>query len=392
MNRALPLTCLLALAGCAAPEGFVEPDFEGPGLAGKADGFSSIETFDIAFGSEATGAFTEDFQFFAYEFAAREDAELRAEITQRGSARGLDTTMFLYRLSDESEPSRIAADDDSGWGALSRIDDFRLFSEGRYAIVVGTRAAAGRGNFRVTLECLSGECEPLVPAEPICASRMVQSAEECLEEIGHENGYELPLDEAAALCRQDLDLTYEHHCDGADAPEWCHRGMAAVVRACDDLLEDLYPSEDALAARVTDITPDAFGTIVADAHASEGCGVSEESGCGVALAAFRYEGAQPRLEEVFALMRSRSEIGPGVHVGQQSREDAVDGLAMTFGVDAALTAAIEELGGDARESVEGSTFQDAISWNFGDCQVDGAVAIYPSSQLIVVFDTLFCAG
>lgn len=396
MKRTLIVASLLAVAGCAisgcaAPGDLVEPEFEGPGLESKTDGFSSIEASRLNFGEEATAEFDRDFQYFAYEFEAREDATIHAEVTQRGSSRGLDTTMFVYRLSDGEQPSRIASDDDSGWGALSEVTDFRLFSEGLYAIVIGTKDAAGRGDFRVTLECLSGECAPEVPAEPICADAMRSSIRECMDEVAHENDYELPMNEVAAECTRDLDLTFEWHCDGADAPEWCFRGEGTVTRACEADMRRTYPS-NSLSGRVTVIdTPD-FDELVDAAHMSEGCGVSEESGCTVSLTALNYTGDAPSIEEIFAYARSRSQVGPGVGLDVDSNPGSIEGLGQTYDIDVPLLEQIGDLGLNMSQAEEGFMFQDDISWNFGDCQVDVAVAHDASSRTIVVFDSLFCAG
>ncbi|MFK7987127.1 MAG: hypothetical protein AB8I08_13970 [Sandaracinaceae bacterium] len=390
MKRALIVASLLAVAGCAAPD-LLEPEFEGPGLESKTDGFSSIEASHLNFGEEATAEFDRDFQYFAYEFEAREDAVIQAEVTQRGSSRGLDTTMFLYRLSDGAEPSRIGSDDDGGWGALSEVTDFRLFSEGLYAIVVGTKDAAGRGNFRLTLSCLSGDCAPETPAEPICADDMRRSIRECMDEVSYENDYSVPMNEVAADCTRDLDLTFEYHCDGADAPEWCFRGEGTVIRACEAHLRTTYPA-DSLSGRVTAIdTPD-FDELADAAHMSEGCGVGPESGCTVSLSAFNYTGDRPSLQDIFAYVRSRSEIGPGAGLEIEASEGAVEGLAETYEIETPLLAQIGDLGVNTSQVEEGFMFQHDISWNFGDCQIDVAVMHDASSRTVVVFDSLFCAG
>jgi len=393
MKRALYVATLVALAGCAVPAELLEPELEGPGLEGKADGFSSIETHHMTFGEEASAEFVRDFQYFAFEFEAREGATIDAEVTQRGTARGLDTTMFLYRLSDHAEPARIASDDDAGWGALSRITDFQVYSEGLYAVVVGSKGALGRGNFRVTLGCLSGECAPEDPPEPLCSDDMRRSIRTCMDEESSGNDYEAPMDEVAADCASDLDLTFEYHCDGADAPEWCYRGEGTVNRACEAYLRTTYPSADSLAARVTEINAPNLDELVDAAHMSEGCGVSEESGCTVSLTAYNYTGEAPSLETVLALARARSIIGPGVGLDiTSSRADAMSGLARSFDLEEPVRQAMDDLGVDRSAMEEGTMFQDNIGWNYGDCQVDTAAAHDASSQTIVIFDSVWCAG
>jgi hypothetical protein len=392
MKRALFLASLLAISGCAAPSDLLEPEFEGPGLAAKADGFSSIQTEHLTFGEEGSAEFVRDFQYFAFEFEAREGAEIDAEVTQRGTSRGLDTTMFLYRLSDHAEPTRIASDDDEGWGALSRITDFRLYSEGLYAIVVGTKGALGRGNFRLTLGCLSGECAPEDPPEPLCSDDMRRSIYTCMDEETSANEFEAPMNEVAAHCARDLDLTFEYHCDGADRPEWCFRGEGTVIRACEAYLRTTYPSSEDLAGRVTAIdTPD-FDELADAAHMSEGCGVSEDSGCTVSLEAMSYTGEAPDLETVLALARARSIIGPGVGLEVSSQAGAVSRLARSFELESAIDDAVDDLGIDRSTAEEGYMFQDDIGWNYGDCQVDTAALHDTSTSTIVIFDVVWCAG
>lgn len=391
MKRSLFFACLLAFVGCAAPGDLVEPEFEGPGLAGKADGFSNIDSTEMRFGDELDGEFTRDFQYFAYEFEAREDAVIRAEVTQRGTSRSLDTTMFLYRLSATSEPSRIASDDDSGWGAFSRIDDFRLYSEGRYAFVIGTRDSQGRGNFNVSLGCLSGECAPELPAEPACATPMRDSLlRDCVREIGYESGFEIPLDEVAGLCADDAVTTaYEDHCRASGSPEWCAAGQETIVSECNRYLSTSYAA-NTLAGRVEDISSPEADELEAYAHESEGCGVSEDSGCGVTLNVYRYTGNVATMPELFAYVRSRFEVGPGVMAEQDLGGEGLLGIAAWYDMREPVQDIVNEAGTGTAHT--GSMSDDDFQWNWGDCTADAGVVHYPDTQTFVVITSLFCAG
>ncbi len=131
---------------CSIQTSIIEPNFDE-----KGDGFSSSVTDlgSLEFGAETSHAFEADFQFFSFTFDAVRSAEVGIEVTQRGSSRGLDTTLFVYRMAVGQEPRRIAFDDDDGFGALSKLAALRLFTDDRYAVVVGTKN--GRGRFRLTV-------------------------------------------------------------------------------------------------------------------------------------------------------------------------------------------------------------------------------------------------
>ncbi|MCC7541610.1 MAG: proprotein convertase P-domain-containing protein, partial [Deltaproteobacteria bacterium] len=157
------------LAACASdtPEGLlVEPPFED----GKADvGDRVTDMGPLAFGESGAAAaqIVEDLEFHGYTLAVRDGARVSLEVTQRGSSRSLDSTLFVYgpRSDDGYGASALAHDDDSGWGRLSRVRGLSLARGGSYLVVVGTHDARGRGRYRLEARCESGECDPL-PAPP----------------------------------------------------------------------------------------------------------------------------------------------------------------------------------------------------------------------------------
>jgi hypothetical protein len=154
-----------------------------PGLSGKADAEEQVLRLgDLAFGPDAArvGAFIGENAFFGFELAVRDGAAVRLEVTQRGSARGLDTTLFLYgpRATDGAYPiAALASDDDSGYGRLSRLDQAGLAS-GVYLVVLGTRDGQGQGDFRLEASCLSGDCSP---APTACPESLVAAIASCAE-------------------------------------------------------------------------------------------------------------------------------------------------------------------------------------------------------------------
>ncbi len=153
--RGLPL--LFLLAACA-DDAVVLPTFG----SGAADGIDTVTFHGSLAGDPVTGTFTTDQQFDGYLLDVRAGAEVKLEVTHKGSSSKLDTTVFVYGPADSggsfADPY-IAFDDNAGYGKLSKLT-VTLSEAGRYAVVVGTKNAKGRGKYRLVPTCLSGECEP----------------------------------------------------------------------------------------------------------------------------------------------------------------------------------------------------------------------------------------
>jgi len=169
MLRRLAAIMMIATACSCATEGregeLVEPSF---GEDGKLDVNSGVNILaELTFGEPVTGAFERDLDFFGYTFTAASGAAVSAEVTQRGTARDLDTTLFVFGPRDQSGEfgERIALDDDSGWGRHSKVSDLALAEDGVYLIVLGTHNAAGRGHYQLVIECQNDACvqEPVEP-------------------------------------------------------------------------------------------------------------------------------------------------------------------------------------------------------------------------------------
>jgi hypothetical protein len=144
-----------------------------PELMGKADVAERVTILgSLDYGEPVSGSFTEDIQFFAYTFKSEKGGEVKIEVTQLGSSRGLDTTMFVYGPIDENGnyPERIADDNDSGWGLLSKVQDLEIETTGQYLVVVGTHNGMGRGDYGLQLDCPNYLCkegeDPEEPEEP----------------------------------------------------------------------------------------------------------------------------------------------------------------------------------------------------------------------------------
>lgn len=165
----------IALTACTTegPDGAVTPDL---GL-GKGDAIDQVTDFGaLDFQAARVGAFVEDLQFDGYRLAVRDGARVRLGITQLGTAKKLDTTLFVFGPGQGGAfgTEAIAFDDDSGWGRQSRLDDLEL-SAGEYLVVVGTHDARGRGAYRLVATCESGECGPVAPP----------AATECDDGVAH---------------------------------------------------------------------------------------------------------------------------------------------------------------------------------------------------------------
>jgi hypothetical protein len=149
----------IGLAACGSDEKkVIEPD-----IVGKADFATMVDMKGrLDFGTEVNDSFTTDLEFHAYTVYAAAGSVIKLEVTHAGTARVLDTTLFVYgpEISISNLGDRIAHDDDSGWGAHSKLDNLLLAQMGFYTVVVGTADGMGRGHYRLTLQCLSAECVP----------------------------------------------------------------------------------------------------------------------------------------------------------------------------------------------------------------------------------------
>jgi hypothetical protein len=289
-GAACALSLALAGAGCVLTDDKGEPAPE-PGIAGKAD-FTDRVTVkgDLELAdrggvlmAEATEDFTEDLEYHGFELLTRGSSEIRIEVTHRGSASGLDTTLYVYGpQSGSSYASRLAFDDDTGWGKLSRLDAFVPPETGNYLIVVGTYSGLGRGHYRLEVECVSGDClDVVVPAE--CPDRVAQDIHDCVDEWLAEGSYEDTRHEAFVACTTDYagDF-YMYACESNwHEPEpWCPAGLEAfmseIMPACIEALSPLYPEDRDPLTLLARALPDEILDRLYETH-SECCGATGAS-------------------------------------------------------------------------------------------------------------------
>lgn len=159
MKRAL-VTWLawMFVAGCnGGGKEIVQPIGEG-----KTDLMSGVlARGELAYGVPVEDGFTHELEFHSYVLYAAEGAAITAEITQKGTARDLDTTLFLFgpRPSEGGSGPLLDHDDDAGWGSHSRLS-VGIAEVGHYTLVVGTADGLGKGAYRLLVTCDNDACQP----------------------------------------------------------------------------------------------------------------------------------------------------------------------------------------------------------------------------------------
>lgn len=244
----LGLAALVALGGCAA-SGKGDPYV--PPLAGKADFDERIDRRgELVLGpeaAEAAGELTEDFELHGYTIAAPADARIDVEVTQRGSSRALDTTLFVYGpMQEVAAPERLAFDDDGGWGLFSRIEGVRLPEDGHYLVIVGSQDGLGRGRYRLEARCANAACAAPETADA-CPGEASYWLNNCAEQTLWDAEFEIPRHVALDACVTDPELvrdTYDTSCDVEHPPLWCLSGFEAYQRTilpvCEEQLRPRY--------------------------------------------------------------------------------------------------------------------------------------------------------
>jgi hypothetical protein len=188
----LSLLCVsvLAGAGCAEDEVARGELVAPPSVDGKVDVASSVAilaALDID-GEEservATSEFVRDLEFHGFTVDLRAGATFDVEVTQRGSRRRLDTTLYVYGPRDEANgfgDTALAFDDDAGWGLLSRLRGLTVSEAGTYLVVVGTHDGRDRGRYRLLATCAGEACGPeLAPTDGECDARFMAAIDACV--------------------------------------------------------------------------------------------------------------------------------------------------------------------------------------------------------------------
>jgi hypothetical protein len=200
----------------------------------------------LALGGAVQTQFTTNPQYLSFGFKVRAGAQVKLEVTHLGSSMYLDTGLFVYgpRRADGSwGTTLVAADDESGYGQLSKLASLSLPERGEYLAVVSTGTGAGK-RFRLQLDCLNGGCDPA--AYSPCAVEVGTRIEVCVqakvEEPDPVLGRPLTTEEAYAACTgaDDAHEAYVAVCGGGTGPEWCAGGEAPFTEQMWPVCQDYY--------------------------------------------------------------------------------------------------------------------------------------------------------
>ena len=133
------------------------------GEEGKADATDGVEVTDwLTTAAPASSFFTASTKRRGFVFFATEGAHVSVEVTQSGSASGLDTVLKIHgpRTWKGTYDATVAEDDDEGFGKLSRLSGVTVPAEGFYlAEVAAAEEPTSSKNVRVKLSCSEGSCE-----------------------------------------------------------------------------------------------------------------------------------------------------------------------------------------------------------------------------------------
>jgi subtilisin-like proprotein convertase family protein len=209
--RALLVTALALVTACADDQ--TRGELIAPDLAeGKADAGDKV-TRSGPLGLEAagakTGVFTEDLEFHGYELTLRPGANVHLEVTQKGTTRGLDTTLYVYGPKNTTGAfgsTARAFDDDAGYGKLSLIKWMTVPEGGTLLVVVGTRNGRGRGNYRLEARCMNGACEPQPEPEAACHPAFLDAIGTCVGDWQSDGDYDSTVTSAYDLTWQCADV------------------------------------------------------------------------------------------------------------------------------------------------------------------------------------------
>src|SRR6185503_19186102 len=97
-----------------------------------------------------------------FVFFATEGTEVGVEVTQSGTASGLDTVLKIHgpRSFKGTYDLTLAEDDDDGFGKLSRLRDVSIPADGFYLaeVAIATPPTSSK-TFRLALTCPAGQCD-----------------------------------------------------------------------------------------------------------------------------------------------------------------------------------------------------------------------------------------
>ncbi len=224
-----PLLFALLFGACGSDD--AEPPIEPPISEGKTDVVDRVDPRgELVAGGEVIGEMVEDLEFHGYTMEVRAGAVVALEITQRGSSRSLDSSLFVYGPMVPGGgfgSEAIAFDDDSGWGKLSRLRDLALSQGGRYLVVVGSHDGRGRGRYRLTASCAAEDPAACAPIEPAgeCNAVIADDIRGCVADLLADPDQDPPPGELEAieLCAdaEPVADAFDRVCAGDDRPAFC---------------------------------------------------------------------------------------------------------------------------------------------------------------------------
>ncbi len=148
------IACGEVLDTVEAAADMVEP------VLGRADSLSSVsKKGSLVFDEAMPNIFDEDVAFHGYEFTSLSGGLVDVEVMRKGSSSKLDTTLFVYGREGANNWERLAFDNDSGWGKLSKLRGIEMDARySKYMVVVGTRLGKGRGKYSLKIDCANDAC------------------------------------------------------------------------------------------------------------------------------------------------------------------------------------------------------------------------------------------
>ncbi len=232
--------CGLVLGCSSGGVATIEPALAPAFGADKADAADAVDRLGaIEPAGERSGVFVEDLEFHGYELVVRDGAAAALEITQKGTSKALDTTLYVYgprNAAGQFGTKALAFDDDSGWGRYSKLASLALPQGGTYLVVVGTRDGRGRGAYRLTSKCTTGECGPLpVETSGGCPAALRAALDNCVADAVADPEYDAWNSDHEHLITQCADAepmapAYDALCAAGGDAALCALGMEGVSR------------------------------------------------------------------------------------------------------------------------------------------------------------------
>lgn len=191
------LVACLALPACLAEDrgAVVEPVF----ADGKADVADRVDDLGaLGLYGARVDRFDEDLEFHGYRLSVAAGARVEIDNSHKGTARDLDSTLFLYgpRTASGFGTAAIAFDDDSGWGYHARLSPVVLDQAGEYLVVLGTRDGMDRGHYRLLARCLGENCSP---CPDLLYAEIAACVDDVIADVDPEEGPTSPED-AIGIC------------------------------------------------------------------------------------------------------------------------------------------------------------------------------------------------